>query len=220
MGLFGVIIARLVYVPLRNRHVLWFIVATLGLSIALENAVILIWGPAPRALNSMFPDNALKIGQVTVSGSNIIVLLATTVILVVMSALLFLTVLGIRCRATAQDEKTARLVGINTTNIATWIFSASTALAGYAGVLLAPLTLVTSDMGRGLILKGFIAVVIGGFGSLPGGVFGGIILGLAEAVLAQLVSSQIKEVFLFVGLIVALVVRPRGFFAEETQQRA
>jgi branched-chain amino acid transport system permease protein len=220
MGLFGALVARLIYIPLRSRHVLWFIVATLGLSIVVENAVVLIWGPEPRALNSLFSFDAVRIGQIVVSGSNIIVLLATIVVLIVISGLLFFTVLGIRCRATAQDESTARLVGINTANIATWIFAASTALAGYAGVLLAPLTLVTSDMGRSLILKGFIAVVIGGFGSLPGSVVGGIVLGFAEAVLAQLVSSQFKEVLLFVGLIVVLVVRPKGFFAEEAQQRA
>jgi branched-chain amino acid transport system permease protein len=199
---------------------LWFIVATLGLSIGLENAVILIWGPQPRALGSLFSVDVVTMGNIVISGSSLIVIVATVATLIGLSALLLYTTLGVRCRAMAQDESTARLVGINTATVAIWIFAASTALAGFAGVLLAPLTLVTPDMGRSLILKGFIAVVIGGFGSLPGSVLGGVLLGLAEAGLAQVLSSEIKEVVLFVGLIVALVVRPKGLFGEEVQERA
>src|SRR5579872_3724760 len=160
MGLAGAAIARAIYLPLRSRHVLWFIVATLGLSIALENAVVLIWGPQPRALGSLFSVDVVSLGNIVISGSSLIVIIATVATLIGLSALLLHTTLGVRCRATAQDESTARLVGINTTTVATWIFATSTALAGLAGVLLAPLTLVTADMGRSLILKGFIAVVI------------------------------------------------------------
>lgn len=220
MGGVGFLLGRAVYMPLRHRHVLWFIVATLGISIGLENLVIVVWGPEPRALDPLFSLQVISLGDVRLSGPHVVVIVTVIVTLLTLSILLSRTTIGARCRAMAQDEEAARLVGVSTTSIATWMFVASTAMAGVAGVLLAPITLVTHDIGRGLILKGFIAVVLGGFGSLPGSVLGGLALGIGEAVLAQLFSSEIKEVILFVGLIAALFVRPQGLFGEDVGQRA
>jgi branched-chain amino acid transport system permease protein len=220
MGAVGLLLGRLIYMPLRRRHVLWFIVTTLGVSIGLENLVVVAWGPEPRALEPLFPVSVLSLGVVRLSGPHAVVIVAVIVTLLSLSILLSRTTLGARCRATAQDEEAARLVGVDTAAIAMWIFGASTAMAGLAGVLLAPITLVTHDIGRGLILKGFIAVVLGGFGSLPGGVVGGLALGIGEMGLAQALSSDVKEVILFVALVVALLVKPDGIFGEEVGQRA
>jgi branched-chain amino acid transport system permease protein len=220
MGGVGLALGRAIYMPLRRRHVLWFIVTTLGLSIGLENLVVVAWGPEPRALEPLFAIDTVVLGAARLSGPHAVVIVTVVVTLVVLSILLTRTTIGARARATAQDEEAARLVGVDTAAVAVWIFGASTALAGLAGVLLAPITLVSHDVGRGLILKGFIAVVIGGFGSLPGGVVGGLALGISEMLLAQALSSDVKEVMLFVGLVLALLVKPDGFFGEEVRQRA
>jgi branched-chain amino acid transport system permease protein len=220
MGAVGLVLGRVIYMPLRRRHVLWFIVTTLGLSIGLENLVVVAWGPEPRALDPLLPVSVIALGAVRMSGPHMVVIVTVLITLLALSVLFARTTVGARCRATAQDEETARLVGVDTAAVATWIFGASTALAGLAGVLLAPITLVTHDVGRGLILKGFIAVVLGGFGSLPGGVVGGLALGIGETALAQMLSSDVKEVVLFVGLVLALLVKPDGFFGEEVRQRA
>lgn len=220
MGVVGLALGRAVYLPLRRRHVLWFIVTTLGLSIGLENLVVVAWGPEPRALDPLFSVNVISLGVIRLSGPYAVVIVTVVVTLLILSVLLTRTTVGARSRATAQDEEAARLVGVDTAAVAVWIFGASTAMAGLAGVLLAPITLVSHDIGRALILKGFIAVVLGGFGSLPGSVVGGLALGISETVLAQLLSSDVKEVILFVGLVVALLVRPEGFFGEEVGHRA
>jgi branched-chain amino acid transport system permease protein len=220
MGAVGLVLGRAIYMPLRRRHVLWFIVTTLGVSIGLENLVVVAWGPEPRALDPLFPVSVLSLGVVRLSGPHAVVIVAVVLTLIGLSVLLSRTTIGARCRATAQDEEAARLVGVDTASIAIWIFGASTAMAGLAGVLLAPITLVTHDIGRSLILKGFIAVVLGGFGSLPGGVVGGLVLGMGEMGLAQALSSDVKEVILFVALVVALLVKPDGIFGEEIGQRA
>jgi branched-chain amino acid transport system permease protein len=220
MGLAGLVLGRAIYMPLRRRHVLWFIVTTLGLSIGLENLVVVAWGPEPRALEPLLSLGVIALGAVRLSGPHTLVIVTVVLALVVLSLLLTRTTVGARCRATAQDEEASRLVGIDTASVALWIFAASTAMAGLAGVLLAPITLVSHDIGRGLILKGFITVVLGGFGSLPGSVVGGLALGVSETVLAQLLSSDVKEVALFVGLVLMLLVKPDGFFGEEVRQRA
>jgi branched-chain amino acid transport system permease protein len=220
MGLVGMLVGRVIYIPLRHRHVLWFIVATLGLSIGLEHLILVAWGPEPRALDALFSLERISMGPLLLSGPHAVVIGAVVLTLIVLSIVLRHTTFGVRWRAMAQDEEAARLVGVNTASAANWVFGVSTAMAGLAGVLLAPITLVTHDIGRGLILKGFIAVVIGGFGSLPGAVLGGVALGIGETMLAQLYSSEIKEIILYAGLMVALVVRPQGFFGEEVGQRA
>jgi branched-chain amino acid transport system permease protein len=220
MAAVGLLLGRFIYMPLRRRHVLWFIVTSLGVSIGLENLVVVAWGPEPRALDPLFALDLDALGFVGLSGPNAMVIVTVVVTVLVLSVILTQTIAGVRARATAQDEETARLVGIDTASVAVWIFGASTALAGLAGVLLAPITLVTHDVGRGLILKGFIAVVLGGFGSLPGAVVGGLALGVSEMFLAQVLASDVKEVLLFVGLVVALLVRPEGFFGEEVGHRA
>ena len=220
MGVAGLVLGRFRYMPLRRRHVLLFIVTTLGLSIGLENLVVVAWGPEPRALDPLFSLGIMSLGAVRLSGPHTLVIVTVVLALVVLSLLLTRTTVGARCRATAQDEEAARLVGVDTASVALWIFAASTAMAGLAGVLLAPITLVSHDIGRGLILKGFIVVVLGGFGSLPGSVVGGVALGVSETLLAQLLSSDVKEVALFVGLVLMLLVKPDGFFGEEVRQRA
>jgi branched-chain amino acid transport system permease protein len=132
----------------------------------------------------------------------------------------FYTDLGRRLRATAQNAEVAQLMGIRASQMIAITFVISTLLTGIAGVLLAPIFLVDTEMGLNLILKAFIAVIIGGFGSVPGAVVGGIILGLLEILVAVFISSVYKDAIAFLVLIFFLIAFPQGIFGEPIAERA
>jgi len=118
-------------------------------------------------------------------------------------------------QATAQDQEAASLMGVKVSRMITLTFIYSSALAAAAGVLLAPIFFVSADMGGSLGLKAFSASIIGGFGSVPGAIVGGLFLGVLEIFCATYISSLYKDVFAFVVLILILVFMPRGLFGEK-----
>ena len=118
-------------------------------------------------------------------------------------------------QATAQDQEAAALMGVKVSRMITLTFIYSSALAAAAGVMLAPIFFVSADMGGSLGLKAFSASIIGGFGSAPGAIIGGLFLGVLEIFGAAYISSLYKDVFAFVVLILILVFMPRGLFGEK-----
>jgi branched-chain amino acid transport system permease protein len=129
------------------------------------------------------------------------------------------TDLGLRLQATAQDPNAARLMGIPVRRMRTLAYCLSAAIAGLSGFLVAPLFVVTNTMGFGLMLKGFAATIVGGWGSLKGAVFGGLLVGIIEALGASYISSEYKEVIAFAMIVVVLLMRPRGLFPERIAEK-
>ena len=123
-------------------------------------------------------------------------------------------------RAVAVDRDTAALMGIPVQRVLAGTFAYSSVLAALAGMLLAPLFFVTTEMGSLVGLKGFVAMIIGGFGSIPGAIIGGLLLGVGENWSAYLVSSTYKDVIAFVMLLAFLAVRPQGLIPERNADRA
>lgn len=123
-------------------------------------------------------------------------------------------------QATAQDKEMARLLGIRTSRMIALTFMLSSALAAIAGLLVGPIFYVTKEMGGTLGLKAFCATIIGGFGSVPGAILGGVFIGVIEVFSAYYISSGFREGFAFVVLILFLVVRPQGFFGEKIAEKA
>jgi branched-chain amino acid transport system permease protein len=130
------------------------------------------------------------------------------------------TMAGKIMRAVAVDRDTAALMGIPVQTVLAGTFAYSSVLAALAGILLAPLFFVTSEMGTMVGLKGFVAMIIGGFGSIPGAIVGGLILGLSENLGAYWISSPYKDVIAFVLLLVFLAFRPQGLLPERNADRA
>jgi branched-chain amino acid transport system permease protein len=130
------------------------------------------------------------------------------------------TTVGKMLRATAQDAITARLMGIRVRRMIALTFVISAVLSGAAGFMLAPLVFVYPEVGTPLVVNGFIAAVIGGFGSVQGAVVGGILVGVAQVLLAAHVSSQWTDLFIFVALIGFLTFYPRGIFGETISEKA
>jgi branched-chain amino acid transport system permease protein len=155
-----------------------------------------------------------------VAPEHLFIIAATVVVLALQYWVFFYTDLGRRLRATAQNAEVAQLMGIRASQMIAITFVISTLLTGIAGVLLAPIFLVDTEMGLNLILKAFIAVIIGGFGSVPGAVVGGIILGLLEILVAVFISSVYKDAIAFLVLIFFLIAFPQGIFGEPIAERA
>lgn len=219
MAVFGVAMATFVYRPVRNAPQLSAIVATLGLSMLLQNVVVLIWGPEPLSFAG-----PLGTMTITVLGAKIyaqyLLILATLLLLMAAQEGMFrFTSIGRAMRATAQDAEAARLMGIRTDRIVAIIFAYAAMLAGLAGWLLSPLFYVSADMGGRVSLDAFAACILGGFGSIPGALIGGLLLGLIESLGSFYISSEYIDVIAFGILFAMLVIRPEGLFGEPQLER-
>jgi branched-chain amino acid transport system permease protein len=219
MAIFGVAMAYFVYRPVRNAPQLSAIVATLGLSMLLQNVVVLIWGPEPLSFHG-----PLGTSTVNVLGAKIyaqyLLILGTLLVLMAAQELMFrFTPIGRAMRATAQDAEAARLMGIRTNRVVAIIFAYAAMLAGLAGWLLSPLFYVSADMGGKVSLDAFAACILGGFGSIPGALIGGLLLGLVESLGSFYISSAYIDVIAFGILFAMLVVRPEGIFGEPQLER-
>jgi branched-chain amino acid transport system permease protein len=219
MALFGGLYYALLFHPLRKRPFVAFIIATIGFSIVLRNVALLVWGPNPLKMPSFVSMSAVRIGDVALTPENLFIVAATFVALLAQYGLFFGTDLGRRIRATAQNPEMAELLGIRLSRMIIVTFMVSTLLAGIAGVLIAPIFLLDPDMGGGLVLKAFIAVIIGGFGSIPGAVVGGLIVGVLEILIAIFVSSTFRDAIVFGLMILLLLTFPRGIFGGPVEDR-
>lgn len=208
------------YYPIRSRPPITFIVVSIGMGILLRNAALVIWGPEPFAPPDLVGGRVVRVGGSVVPLHNLLVIGVTLLIYGAQFAFFSLTRLGRRLEATAEDQETARLMGIDVPAMITLTFVLSAALSAVAGYLLAPVIFVSPEMGLHVILKAFIAIVIGGFGSILGTLVGGIFLGVMELFTAAYVSSAYKDVFSFLILLGVLLLLPQGFFGEKAAEKA
>jgi branched-chain amino acid transport system permease protein len=220
MAAFGAVYQRLLFFPLRDRPMLAFVIATIGFSIFARNLALLVWGPNPLRVPSAFSSSSVNLLGVVLAPEQLFIVAITICVLVVQYAVFFHTDIGRRLRATAQNVEMAQLMGIRPSRMIAITFVVSAVLCGIAGVLVAPIFLVDTDIGLNLILKAFIAVIIGGFGSLPGAVVGGIVVGLLEIFVAVFISSVYKDAICFSLLIFLLIVFPQGIFGERVAEKA
>jgi branched-chain amino acid transport system permease protein len=214
----GVIAAALVglvvwYVGLRGAaraSLVVQVIVTIGVSIALRGVVLLAFGPAAKPLPAFSPGGAISLGAATVTPQQLWI---AGIVVVLMGALWLLferTRLGAALLAASLNREAARLMGIDPLRAGAVAFALGAALAGVAGVAIAPITLVSYDMGLSLGLKGFVAAVLGGIVSVPGAVVGGLLLGVLESVGAGVLSSGWRDAIAFAILIAVLLVRPQG----------
>ncbi len=219
MAIFGVVFERIAYHPLRDKPLVTVIISTLGVGIVLRNAALVGFGPLPLNLAPALGVTPVHLFGAEVQPQNIFIVAVTLALIVFQYFFFNRTSLGVQMMATAQDRDAARLVGVKVNRMVAITFAWATVLAGIAGLLLAPIFFVTTDMGTVVILKAFAASIVGGFGSLGGAIVGGIFLGLVEAFGATYVSSAYTDGFSFIVLIAVLLLLPRGFFGERTAEK-
>jgi branched-chain amino acid transport system permease protein len=219
MGVFGFFYQKLLFHPLRKRPFISFIIATIGFSLVLRNLALLVWGPNALKVDSFFSASVVHLGTVALTPESLFIVGATMVTLAAQYYLFFGTDLGRKIRASAQNPEMAELLGIRLSRMISMTFIISTILAGVAGVLVAPIFLLDPDMGGSLILKAFIGLIVGGFGSIPGAVVGGLVIGVLEILIAVFVSSTFKDAIVFGLLILLLLTFPRGLFGGPLEDR-
>lgn len=215
----GYAFQRLVFTPLEGRHFLTSVSATIGIALAMQAVITLVWGPYPLTLPTFFGSSAVQIGRLSVFPHNLLIIALAVVLIGGLQIWMTRSSIGLKLQATAQDASTARLMGIPVRRMKTLAYCLSAAIAGLSGFLVAPLFVVTNTMGFGLMLKGFAATIVGGWGSLKGAVFGGLLVGIIEALGAAYLSSEYKDVIAFAMIVVVLLVRPRGLFPERIAEK-
>ena len=216
-GIIGVLIERIFYRRLTaggggyTVAGMGMIICGFGMSIVLQNAAFLIWGAKPQPFPVRF-GMPYELGTITLPASYVWIVAAALILMVSLHFFLKKTQLGLAVRAVAHNKEIASLMGINVPLMISVIFGIACALGAAAGVLVGPINYVNVLMGTGILIKAFAAAVIGGFGSLPGAVLGGLIVGVCESLGAGYLSGSYKDIYPFILLIVVLMVRPAGFF--------
>ena len=215
MSLFGIVFERLAVRPLPKTALLYIVISTLATSTILQNAALLIWGPDPRLLQSPFTGQIIRLGSLSFSIQHVFVMIVGAVLMVLVQLFMSRTTLGWAVRAVAQDTQAAALMGINVNRVVAIAFMISSALAAAAGTLVSPSLLVSPSMGRLTGLKIIAAVLLGGIGSIPGAMAGGLLLGLAESMTVSYIGSMYQDIVAFLFVIAAMLLRPQGLFGRK-----
>jgi branched-chain amino acid transport system permease protein len=214
---YGAVIERVAYRPLRNASKLAPLISAVGMSIILQNFVMLAQGKEYKNLPPMLPSEGFTIFGANVSPVQIYILTASVLIMLGLHFFVARTRLGKAMRATAQDRVMAGLVGININQVISITFMIGSALAAVAGVMVTLYYgVVHFFMGYLAGIKAFTAAVLGGIGSIPGAMLGGFMLGLIENFGASYISSVYKDAFAFLVLIVTLIIRPSGLLGQKS----
>ena len=215
-GAYGAMIERVAYRPLRRAAKLSPLISAVGMSIILQNFVMLAQGKEYKFLPPLLEAEGFSLFGARVSPVEIIILGTSLTLMTGLHLFISRTRLGKAMRATSQDMTMAGLVGINSNRVISITFIIGSALAAVAGVLVTLYYgVVHFFMGYTAGLKAFTAAVLGGIGSIPGAMLGGVVLGLIENFGASYVSSVYKDAFAFVVLIVTLIIRPSGLLGQK-----
>lgn len=220
-GAYGFTVEKLAYKPLRHAPRLSPLISAIGMSIFLQNYVLLAQTPDFLPFPSLVPEFAFMDPVSGVIGSSeLVILMMTTFLMLLLTLFIKFTRLGKAMRATSQDRTMARLVGINVNMIISATFILGSGLAAIGGLLIAShIGQINFFIGFIAGIKAFTAAVLGGIGSIPGAVLGSFILGLTESFATGYVSSDYEDVFAFTLLVLILIFRPSGLLGKSTAEK-
>jgi branched-chain amino acid transport system permease protein len=216
----GVIAARVAIVPLADRPPEATFVSTIALAAIVEHGLTAFLGAAPRTAPPLLGSGAVDLLGVPIGRQPLAIVIVGGVLIVATWFLLERTQTGRRMRAVAADRYMARAVGIPVARYVVLSLALAGALAGVAGLLLGHQFLVSPTQGAGHMLKAYIAVAIGGWGSVPGALLGALGIGVFEGIVSALVGDAWASAALYVGVLAVLVVRPQGLYGEPAGRRA
>lgn len=217
-ALIGLVIERVLR-PLENKDFDLMLIGTIGAGTVLEAVAIIIWSSSGRGVGSPVQTAPLRIGGVSIPGYNILVIVVTAVAMVVLTLFLQRTKQGAAMQAVAMDHEAATAAGIHVGRSNAIAFAIGAALAALAGALIGPMLYVSPTMGDSLGIDGFAAAILGGFGSVPGAIVGGLGIGIIGSFAAQDFQGY-SDLVTFVVFTVMVMIRPTGIFGERTVNRA
>lgn len=216
VGLLGALIEKTLFRPLttRPREALTSLIAAVGLAWVLQMLAVICFGELDRNVPSSFK-GIIHMGGVVITKERLAAIVIALVLVSVLTLFLMKTRIGMAIRAVAQDKEAAALQGIQVSRISSLSFGIGCALAGAAGVLMAPIFCVSPFLGGEVILKAFLVVILGGMGSIPGAMLGGLVLGFIESFGSLFFTVPIVNAITFVLIIMILIVRPQGLLGHE-----
>ncbi len=219
-AIIGVVIERLAYKPLRKAPRISALITAIAVSLFLQNLFMILFKPDGRPFPEIIHLQSLNIGNIKIEGLTILTIVISTVLMIALHFFINKTRTGKSMRAVSQDRDAAMLMGINTDRTISITFAIGSALAAVGGILFSmAYPLIDPYMGTMPGLKAFIAAVLGGIGVIPGAMFGGIIMGVAESFTKAYISSQLSDAVVFGILIVVLIVKPSGIFGKNTREK-
>lgn len=214
-ALVGVIVERLLYRPFIGRE-LGGMIMSLAVAITLQALVLIVFGPADHSLER--PVTGIwRVHEAVISRDRALVAACALAALVAFQLFLRHTRLGLAMQAVAQDRETASLMGVTAGSIYLRSFAIASALAGFAGALMAPIYTVAPTMGELPMLKAFVVVILGGLGSVPGAMVGGLLIGMSESVFATLFDAAVALIASFAIVLAVIIVKPNGLLARTSR---
>jgi branched-chain amino acid transport system permease protein len=217
-SLLGFTINRGIFSPLRGKDETRPLVATIGVSVLMENTALAFFGPVPYTFDSPYSNSVLRFGSLFLTVQNLIVMLISLIAVGSLFAFMRFTFIGKALRALAQDREAAGLMGINQNRLVALTFVIGSAFAGLAGAMLGPILVLTPFAGASVIIKCFAIVIIGGFGSIEGTIVAGLIVGLIESFATQFLSPGMSDIVVFGLLLITLALRPHGLIAVRREE--
>lgn len=215
----GILFERLTIRPLKNPAPLALVIITIGGSILIRGIAMRLWGKDTHAIPAFSGSEPLSIGSATILPQHLWIFALTAIAIVANKVFFQYSITGKAMRACAANRRAAGLVGIDVKRMVFFSFAISSALGSLAGIIVAPLTMTSYDVGIMLGLKGFCAAIIGGLSGGVGTVLGGLLLGILESLGAGLISSGYKDAIAFIILLLILFIRPQGLFSRGQTDR-
>jgi branched-chain amino acid transport system permease protein len=217
--IFGMAVERIFLRPIQGGPLISLMIMTLGLFMVLNGAAGWVWGFDPVSFPRAVSGRPIWIGDLIITRDSILVLAVTIAMALALYLVLRFTMAGIAIRATSQNSRAARLMGVPVPKVYALTWGISAVLGAVAGILIAPTTFLSPSMMAEVQMKAFTAAVLGGFSSLPGAVVGGLLLGVLENLVAGYVSTELKSTFAFALIVVVLFIRPSGLLGTPPKRK-
>jgi branched-chain amino acid transport system permease protein len=214
VALIGIVVERLTFRRVLGSEKLNEIFVSLGLILIFDNVAVLLWGDKSKRLISPFENLSFSLGEASIRVDWLIAILLVIVMLIALLFLIKKTKIGMAMRATSQRGQTSMLMGINIERIYVFTFALGAALAGAAGVLYGIIFPFNPYVGALPTIKAFAIIILGGLGSIPGAVIGGLLYGIAEQTAVITLGSIWRDAVAFAVLIIVLILRPEGLFGK------
>lgn len=218
-GVLGWLLNAAIFSPLKESGgELLPLIATIGVSIMLQNVMLLLLGPIPYAFSTSYSDYVIRFAGIFITAQNILIVVVSALTIALLYIFMKFTFTGKALRAVSQDRETAGLMGINPNFVIMLTFVIASALAGMGGAMLGPVLVLTPFAGTSVIVKAFAIVIIGGFGNIEGTIIAGLIVGLIESFTTQFMDPGLIDIVVFGLLLLTLAVRPTGLIAERREE--
>lgn len=217
-GFLGITIDKVALEPLRKKHAMPIasLITTIGISNIITNLLIVFIGSEKRSFPELFKMGSIRLGSITITNTQIMMCVVSLILMLVLVCIVYKTKIGLAMRASEQNMKAANMMGINVNFVISFTFFLAGVSATIAGALVGGYyQIVYPNMGFMAGLKAFAAAVLGGIGSLPGALLGGLIIGISESMAATFLGSTYRDSIAFVILIIVLIVRPHGLFGRK-----